>query len=801
MNTLKFTLRKLARNWRYTAINVLGLFMGILSFTFIGIYIKDELSYDKHFPESERIYRLTIDRLYHDYTRYFALTPVPLGKQLVSDFSEIESSALLERGFFGAFESNIQIQYEDQSYLEKGFYFGSENFLEFFGIDLLDGNVNEALRDPRSIVISLSAAKKYFSEDDPLGKTLNIRDLGLFTVSGIIDDFPTNQHFDFDFLANFEASPTAKDLRWTGIRVFNYVKLKEQASLDKISTKLPDFYKKHGEASVIKSYGTSYQAFTEAGNAFNLRLQPITDIRLGQSLERETFKHGNVTYVIIFSIAALLILMVCGSNFLSMNILGTETRAKEISIRKSLGSTRRQLIALCLTEGMVLCGFSMILALLSMYFLLPWFNQLTGKQFDFLEIFFDAMAFSLVLSSILLFISSMYFRYFQRWLSSKMSEIKHVKNQWSLVLNGIITTQFIISLILISSALIINDQLSFLTGKNLGYDAEQLLVLEGTQAFDQRSLLLKEKLMQESGVINVSTSNAMPGKFVGSATGYHLDKAKRQPINFIFTDPNFIPTWGIDLVHGRNFKEGSVPDSMGIILNKKAIDVLQISGDPIGKEVYTWMPQPFKIIGVTENFHFKGLQDEITPLGIIIFNALGRKYTSIKFQSDKVEDLLFTIEREWPRLIPDRPVNYFFFKENFMQQYQDEKTARSIIWIFTILSLLLASLGILGVSMLALQKRIKEIGVRKIIGASPFDLAKLLGSRVIRFLVISTILSIPTSYLLIDAWLNGFAYHIAHPVHNYIIAIGILMFVCFLPLGYTIYRTSFINPVEVLKKD
>ncbi len=801
MNTLKFTLRKLTRNWRYTSINVLGLFIGMISFSFIGIYIKDELSYDKHFPESERIYRLTFDRLYPDYTRYFALTPVPVGKQLVEDFSDIESTALLERGFFGAFESNIKIQYEDESYLEEGFYFGSANFLEFFGIGLLEGNASEALRDPRSLVVSVSAAKKYFGKDDPLGKTLNIGNLGLFTVSGIMDDFPTNQHFDFEFLANFESSPTAKDLRWTGIRVFNYIKLKEGASPEKITAGLPKFYKRHGEASVIKSYGTSYEAFTKAGNAFNLQLQPITNIRLGQPLERETFKHGNATYVIVFSIAALLILMVCSANFLSINILGIETRAKEIAIRKSLGSSNRQLITLGLMEGMVLCGFSMGLALPGIYFFLPWFNELTGKLFDFREIFIDVMLFSLVLSSMLVLMSSMYLRYFQRWLSSKMSEIKHVKNQRSWVLHGIITVQFIISLTLISSALIINDQLSFLTNKDLGYDAEQLLVLEGTQSFDKRTVLLKEKLMQESGVINVSSSNAMPGKFVGSATGYHLDKTNRQPISFIFTDPNFISTWGINLIQGRNFKEGSVPDSMGIILNKKAIEVLQISGNPIGKDVYTWMPQPFKVIGVTENFHFKGLQDEITPLGIIIFNALGRKYTSIKFHADKVEDLLGTIEKEWPRIIPDRPVSYFFFTENFMQQYQDERTARSIIWIFTILSVLLASLGILGVSMLGLQKRIKEIGVRKIIGASPFDLAKLLGSRAVWFLMISTILSIPASYILIDAWLNEFAYHIDHPVHNYVIAIGILVFVCCLPLLYTIYRTGFINPIEVLKED
>lgn len=791
------------RDKGYVWLNIGGLALGLVVCFLIVLYVQDEQQYDLFYPNNERIYRVALERHYPDKVRYFASSPMPLANALRSGFPEVEASVRITEASSNIFAKDIFIRHKERSFYEERFFFADSNYFGVFRLSILEGSAATALQRPHTVILTESTARRYFGDESALGKTIITDSWGEFTVTGVCADLPPQAHFRFDFLASDASFAGQRDENWGTFRGYTYVLLRPETAPDVFQAKLPLVIQTQAR-SFIERWYDSYETFQATGNDWVLFLQPLTDIHLYSQLERELEVNGNIQTVYLLIAIAVVILLLAGINFINLATARADQRAKEVGVRKALGAHQRQLIGQFMLESVWQTGLAFVLAGGLTIVLLPAFNVLANKDLDWAHL--QTMRFWLGAGS-LAAILTLGAGSYPAFLLARFRPVQALKGGQTSrpkphLLNGLVVMQFAMSMILLVGAVVAYKQLDYMQHKPLGFDKEQLLLIEGSDVLDGQQDAFKQTLQAQPGVKRVSLSNTLPSKFVGgmAINVRGQDTNVKHPTSFLFVDPNFVETWGMQVVEGRSFLENLASDSSAMVINETAARQLGIHGAPIGAQVQAWLPEPFTVVGMVKDFHFKALSEAITPLAFVTTDVLGRRYTSVRIAPTHVAKTLIALETTWKQFAPDRPFRYSFVDQDFEKLYHAEEQTGRFFLIAAAFALGIACLGIFGLAAAMAERRTKEIGIRKVIGASVASLLVLLTRQYLILTAIAFSLAVPVAYFAMHLWLQNFAYRISIGAEVFFLVGGLTVVVALLTVSYQALRTALTNPVNVLRE-
>lgn len=803
-NYLNIALRSLLKSKVHTVINVAGLAFGIACVFLIILYVNGELSYDRFHRKAENLYRITWEGS-EPQTR----TPHPMAQALKSDFPEVESAVSLTPLYAAGLTKethSFRNPASDTRYDEKNILAVDTTFFDVFSFPLVKGNPKTVLKQVNGILLSESMARKYFPGEDPVGKQLAVdaKDY-LVEVVGVFKDVPQNSHFHFDFLVSYlrekSFDPQSPFYSWADFGHYNYIRLRDGADPKALEAKLMPWMRKY-----LPLPDQDYQALVDHGYGF--RLQPVTDIHLKSRLRWELEANGNIEYVYLLSAAALLTLIIACVNFMNLTTAKSAERAREIGVRKTLGAGQGQLSFQFLGESVLMALIAVALAVLVIEVSLPVFNSLTGLSFsiDYMQ---DGPILVLLGISIGL-LSGVYPSFY-------LSGIKpHLVLKGKLTQTpkgagfrkGLIVFQFFMSMILISSAFIIYSQLDYLAHKDLGFGKEAVLVIpvkneSGMRRFDA----LQNELLRIDGVVSVTASSNIPGGQFNQHQIAPLDFPEEEVASSeAFVDYDFFKTLNIPLAEGRTFSRNNPADSDAtFVLNEAAAMQLHLKEPVTGKDIW-WKKHEDrsmlrgKVIGVVKNFHFQSLHEPIRPL---IFMLTRRRFNHIliKLSTENLSDKLAAIARRYKEFEPVYGFEFSFLEDRLNAQYASEQRTGLILGIFTVIAILIASLGLFGMSLLSFSQKTKELSVRKVLGATLRNMLVLLIGDFTKLILLAVVLAAPLAWWIMNNWLANFSYRIQiHPM--VFVGSGLaLVLIAWGTLSYFTFKASRLNPAETLKNE
>lgn len=797
---LKIALRNLLKHKAYSFINIAGLAVGLACCLLISLYVKDELSYDRYHAKADRIFKVATEVRSAEKQSQFALTPAPLAEALARDFPEVETTTRLFT-FFG----EGLVRYGEKRFNEPRIYFGDSTFFDVFSIPLLRGEIKTALAQPNTVVLSESAARKYFGSNDPLGKTLSINNDGLdLQVAGVMQDIPANTHFHCDFLISLSTTRMSRNPSFiTNINFHTYAVLRPNASAQTLEAKFPEAIKKYVAAQVAARFGQSFEEFTAAGIETKWQLVPITDIHLRSRREYEIEANGNIATVYLFAAIAAIVLLIACINFMNLAAARSASRAKEIGVRKVIGSNRLQLLRQFLTESLLLSFLALLAGLVLVELFLPTFNQLAGKQIE--TSFFANAASIAILLGVTLLVGLLAGSYPAFVLSAmrpvlvlKSSSPVSASGTW--IRRGLVVFQFAISVALIAGTFIVHSQLGFVLNRSLGFDKEQVLVIKRASALGQQRETFKQRLLQNPSVNNVAASTTLPGKLYGRSTYRALGAPAENShaMHEMYVDENFLPTLGIALKSGRNFSREFATDTSAVILNEAAAKLFGWA-NPLGQT----LTQPgdslwrAAVIGVVKDFHFESLHKPIQPL--VILHQPFFQYLSVRLRPENFAATVQAVESLWKEFVPQQPFEFSFLDQDFDAQYRAEERTGKIFGLFAALAIFIACLGQFGLASHTIQKRTKEIGVRKVLGASATSIVGLLSKEFVRLVVMAVLIAAPMAYYIMNRWLQDFAYRIEIGWWVFALAGGVALLIALITVSTQAIKAALANPVEALR--
>ena len=792
-NYMKLAFRNIKKYKSYSFINIAGLAIGMACCILIILFVQDELRYDRHHKKADRVYRLVDSLDISDpSSRYFALSSAPFAPTLQKEFPEVEDAV---RFFLGR---RRMVSYGDKKYYEDDLIFADSSLFEIFTIPLAKGNPETALEAPHSIVISESMALKYFTPEEPMNKTLKINEDD-YLVTGIMQDLPGNSHFHADMFASIktlEQIPTVQERyfqNWARHEFYTYLLLREGYSAEELQKKLPGFIEKHA-AQQIK---------TILGSTLSCRLQPLKGIHLHSHLQHEISPNGDIKYIYIFSVIAVFILLIACVNFMNLATARSAQRSKEVGIRKVVGASRNQLVKQFLGESLVFSFFALLLSFIFAKIALPSFNSLTGKEIDLMIlgniIFIGLIIFILFLVGLL---SGSYPSFFiSRYQPANVLKgSASVKSGRSLLRKGLVILQFGISIFLIISTGIVLDQLDFLRNRKLGFDKEHVVVFTIRESSLRKNYeAIKADLMQNPHIVNATIAIGVPGGIIaGDAIQLITEEGKKTiTVRMIYTDHDYLKTMGMEIVEGRDFsKEMSTDASEAFIINEAAVSQLQLE-DPLNTQV-EWDDKKGKIIGVVKDFQFRSLKDEITPLFIHIWPQ-NTYIFAIRISPENIPETLAFIENKWKELDPAHPFEYSFMDESFDRLYRSEERLGQIFGVFSILAIFIASLGLFGLSLFMAEQRSKEIGIRKVLGASVGRIFVLLSKEFAILVFIANVIAWPAAYFLMQKWLQNFAYRVVAKSWIFVLSAAIAFFIALATISFQVVKAALADPVKSLR--
>lgn len=810
-NYIKSAYRSLLKNKAYGAINISGLAVGIACCMLISFYVYDELSYDKFFNDSDRIYRVALERQYPTNTRFFGSSPVNLAPILKDNYPEVEEAGRLHRLFF---QNQIVVELGDRTFTEENYLFAGENFFKVFSFEFVEGDPNTALDAPDKVVLTQSTATKYFGEESALNKTYNI-DTSRYVISGIIKDVPSNSHMDFDILGSIHAlqflEQAAESNSWIQPWLFTYIKLKEGTSKLDFESKLPQMVKQYGFASILSQLAISEGDYEDSGNDFIYFLQNLEDIHLKSNLDVEVKANSDIMYVYLLSAVVAFILIISCINFINLATARSAERAKEVGVRKVMGSTKSLLVKQFLTESNLIAVTSLIIAIVAVWLALPYFNQLVDKDLS-LEVIMDPFAMVGLILFVLL-IGTLAGLYPALVISSINSALvlkgkynTSGKGVW--LRNALIVFQFFISITMISGTLLLNKQMSFMRNKQLGFNKENVVVVEQAQVLAQQIEVFKNKVSQIDGVVSLGAGFAMPGDFVGN----FIINSEIPDVPQIRTftnrvDDDYIPTLGMEIIEGRNFSP-DFNDSLNVIVNESTVKLLGYE-DPIGRKVINPSQNQvqiaeFTIIGVVKDYHQQSLHNEIPAMLLFEASASGQFFlpqVAVKVNTNDMLSVLKEIEVAWTDLESERPIAYSFLDDNLNQLYQSDLQTGKIFSLFTMITIVMACIGLFGLAAYVTQQRTKEIGIRKVLGASVSGIILLLSKDFTKLIAIAFIVSLPLVYFGMEKWLESFAYRTGIDMFTLLGSGFLTLILALLTISYYSIKIAVLNPVKSLRSE
>ena len=803
-------LRNLWRNRGYASINISGLAIGLATSIFIFLYVINELSYDRFHEKSDRIYKAWISGMMPTGEMHDAVTAGPMAGALLADYPEVEKVVRIRQ--YGGF----LVRSGDRKFneTEQDFMFTDSTFFDLFSFRLLKGDPKTCLKEPRSIVLTQEYARKYFGTGDPIGKTLKIeQDTNVSVVTGVMEDFPENSHFHAKMLGSINTLPQNRDnLSWVNQNFHTYLILAEGTDVEAFEASLYDMVVKYVGPIVQQVMGIDLEQFEAAGNAYGYRLMPLTDIHLHSNLRFDIEPAGNPLYVYLFLVAAILILVIAGINFMNLATAQSSSRAREVGLRKLVGSRKPQLVTQFLTESVVLSLLALAVALILVYILMPGYNNLIQMNLDF-KIFSQSWILPLlILFAICIGILSGAYPAFvlasfrpSVVLTSKKSAGRGGK---SILRKLLIVMQFTTTIVILLGTVVVNRQLTFMQKKDPGFGKDNVLVVHRSDVLDHSIDAFKEEVNGHSNVIIAANSTHIPsGGFWGNA--HWLEGRGRNDIYTLATyrtSYDFEKALDLELVDGRFFSRDMSTDSIGIVVNEAALKVLGID-DPLNTRFfqpsYVGNPDEFMpIIGVVKDFHYESMQTEIKPMAIHFMPGNQEGKLIIKLGDGNRKETIDFIQSKWEGLTAEHPFEYTWLDEEFGRLFDDEKNTGQLLAIFSILSIVVTCLGLLGLISYATSQRRKEIGIRKIMGASIKLVMSLFSKETSYLLGISALLSIP-AYFGIRAWLQKFAYHLDLQWGLYFLVLVfvslIVLFLALLTVSFHSYRAAAANPVESLR--
>ena len=805
-NYLKIAYRNLVKYKFISFINIFGLTVGLACCMLILTYILNELSYDKYQPNADRVYRVTRTFLNPD-TKAVSLTlstiAPPFAPFLKNDFGEIEDlTRTISNG-------TTPMKYGEKMFNEDNVMFADDHFFNFFKADVVKGYPKRALSDPYTVMMTEETAKKYFGNDEPMNKMIRIN-LGNyfdFKVTGVYKTFPANTHFHPDIMLSFNTLNDtliygAENLRtnWGNNSFFTYIRLPGNYDPKKLEAQFPAFIDKHVET------GPKHKA----SEWTTLGLQKLTDIHLKSHTDYEAEENGDIKRVYIFSAIALFILLIACINYMNLSTSRSTLRAKEIGIRKVAGAERKEIIFQFLSESILVSYISLVFAIALTWLTLPWLNKISGQDLTIdILLKWQIIVPLLLIPFVVGIISGIYPALFM----SSFQPIKVLKGFLKAgggisFRKALVTLQFAISIILIIATGIVFWQMRYMQNKILGFDKEHIVSLPYTTQLNDRYEAFRNELLANSNIKNVGRSSRIPTGRLLDAMGTRMESSDTlAPVNvdikFVSADHDFISTYGIKVVAGRGFSRDYSLDTSAFLINEAAAKVLGFNNyqDAIGKN-FGYGNRKGKLIGVFNDFHFESLHQKITPLVLLVpraANSYGR--ISIKISGSNIPAALDRIESTWKNFLPDTPYQYTFLDENFTRLYEAEQRQKILLIIFASLAIFIACLGLFGLSAFAIMQRLKEIGIRKVLGADTSTIVALLSKDFLKLVVFAAIPAFVVSWYLMNKWLEDFAYRISMPWWMFLSAGVLAAVIALITISFQAIKAALTNPVKSLRTE
>jgi putative ABC transport system permease protein len=798
-NYFKITLRNIKNHKIFSFINITGLAIGIACSILIMLFVNYELSYDKYNKKADRIYRLAVSARVGDTDINQTYSSAITFTKLLEDFPEIETGVK----FFKL--GQMPIYLNNKIFNQSNMFAVDSVFYDVFSIPLIYGNPKTVLSEPNTIVLSRSTAIKYFHSINVIGKTLTI-DVSEpegkvdFKISGISEDIPANSHFHYDMLVSLTSFPSLiNNQGWTSNNFISYIVLKEGTSKNDFDKKLKDFTRKY-------MGGAKFDEWVAKGNFWKYYLQPLTKIHLTSDLNGEFEANGNQTYVYIFSVISIIILLIACINFMNLSTARSSLRAKEVSLRKVVGSGRKKLIFQFLFESILLSYVALIAALIIVVCILPIYRNFVGEPVDIGSLTnFSAILIFIFIGLFVGLISGLHPAFslssFQP-ITALKNESYQKSNRFSFR-NILVIFQFAISIFLIAGTIIIYQQLQYLQNKNLGFDKEQVLVVNNPGSLTKNLSSFKQSLRNYNNILEVSGSNTIPGKSF-SNIGFGAEGIEDGfTLNLCNCDYDFAKTLNIQMAQGRFFSKEFPSDSSAVILNQKAIELLGWD-NPLGKKINNWnTPRGnFTVIGVVKDYHYESLQHEIRPMALFLnggYYTRAESFISIRLKTGNLAGTINYVQSKWNEFAPGAPFDFSFLDKDYDNLYLNEKQTMEIFSIFSLLAILIACLGLFGLTAFIVERRIKEIGIRKVLGATIPGIVILISKDFLKLVAISNIMAWPIIYFAMMGWLQDFAYRINISWWVFILSGCIALLIALFTISFQSIKAAIANPVNALK--
>ncbi|MCO5950385.1 ABC transporter permease [Mucilaginibacter flavidus] len=804
-NYIKTAFRGLMKNKGFTFINVFGLALGLATCLLIVFYVFDELSFDSYNTKADRIFRVNNNIKFGGNENSYAVSPAPAAAAMKADFAEIEQVARFRNN------GGNQVKKGKQNIVEDRMVYADNSIFSIFTLPMISGSPQNALTAPHTVVITEKMAKKYFDRTDVVGQTLTFNDTSLYKVTAVLKNIPKQSHFNFDFFIAMPGLAESKEDAWLSNNFNTYVLLKEGADIKKLDAKMTAFMIKHAGPQLQSMIHLSFTDFEKAGNYYKLDFIPLRRIHLHSISVAELDVNGDIKYVYIFSGVAILILLIACVNFMNLSTARSSNRAREVGVRKVLGSPRKHLIFQFLTESVLVTLFATLIALLAAWLFLPEFNKMAGK-----ELVVTGQIISWLLPTLLLIIiiigclagsyPALYMSAFQPIEVLKGKIAAGFKG--GMFRNILVVGQFCISIFLIISTLVIYNQLQYIQSKDLGYNRDHVLVIKNVWSLGKGAKSFRDEVKTLAGVQNASLSGALPTGGYGNSSAFFktptLDQ-KQSILSQIWpADENYMPTLGIKIIAGRNFSKEMSTDTAALIINEAAAKQLAFA-NPIDQFMYAPNDRmgktikKYHIIGVMKNFNYRSLKDNITPL---MFNMdEDRGAVTVRVKSANIPAIIQQIKNKYNSFSPTQAFAYSFMDEDFDAIYRAEQRIGTISVAFTSLAVVIACLGLFGLAAYAAEQRTKEIGIRKVLGANVSTIVGLLSKDFIKLVLISIGIATPGAWLAMHGWLQGFAYRQNVQWWVLVLAgIGAIL-IAFVTISFQSIKAALTNPVKSLKSE
>jgi len=792
---LKIAFRNLYRNRTFALINILGLAIGLGCCIIIGLYVYSEISFDKFHSKHAQIFR--VDKVTNEKGKATndAITPGLLAENLPKEIPEVSAATRFRPWFTDMLVSydTLHLKLDDVAYTDN-------SFLQIFDFPLIEGNKKTALAEPFTAVITQSTAKKYFKNDNPIGKTLVTLNNIPVKITAVAKELPYNSSLQFTMLISWGtiSAPSSKNYffwmnNWTTNVNYTFVQLKENSNLAKVGEKISELQHKHRDE-------TEFQ--------YRIFLQSLDDIHLHSSdiSYAEQFRTNSSKIVYSLLIIAIFILLIACFNFINLTTAGVLGRAKETGVQKVLGASQFQLIKKFFSESFMLCLVAFSLAIFLVVNVLPFFNRLAETEISLHLMMQWKIIFSFLgLLALISLVAGLYPAIFlSRFKSTDVFRniIKSGKNTW--LRQSLVTTQFALSIFLIIATIVVNKQMKYLATKDLGFDKERIAVLQLANTnidLNHKSAAFINELRHNSGIADVSASNRVPGQ---SFNGYGIIPEghtlnEHMLANVLETDVDFAKTYDIQLSKGRFFSAQMPTDTASSIVINEAMARYLNWPDPIGKQFEIYEARKGRVIGVMKDFHFASLRETVQPLALILNdNPL---YVSVKIKPGAVQKTLAGIEKQWKQFDKEFPFDYFFMDEQMNKFYQSDARLLKVLSIFASLAILIACMGLFGLSIYTAKQRTKEIGIRKVLGASITSLTLLLSKDFLRLVAIASVVAFPVSWMTMNNWLRGYAYRIGISAWVFVLAGLLAILIALITISFQSIKTAIANPVNSLRTE